>query len=213
MAKKSSTDGGIIIIGLIVFAMVAKYWYLFVTVSITALIVWGIVKLAKNWSSPEKIHIGTSKYQTDSSPHSQFIHGNSTQGADVQQPKSTSPDTLWVPCGRTIQHAGYTIPGGLIYFGNGLKSVTHWGEEPSLIDSSLPVFSDNPDREGRNMGYWPSYTQIHPTSRAAYLNGFPPAEKTQKPISAMYSFTSTAWRGGDWPMPEIPLQHETMCPR
>ncbi|MBI4641906.1 MAG: TerB N-terminal domain-containing protein, partial [Candidatus Tectomicrobia bacterium] len=27
----------------------------------------------------------------------------------------------------------------------------------------------HPDREGRNMSYWPSYSQIHPASRAAFL--------------------------------------------
>jgi hypothetical protein len=38
MAKKNSTGGGIVIIGLIVLVMVAKYWYLLVTVGAIALI-------------------------------------------------------------------------------------------------------------------------------------------------------------------------------
>ena len=85
-----------------------------------------------------------------------------------------------MPCGRTVKHAGFSIPGGLIYFGSGLKSVQRWSEEPSLIDPSLPVFSDNPDREGQNMSYWPSYTQIHPASRAAYLEWLSNGRKDPK---------------------------------
>ncbi|MGE5313932.1 MAG: TerB N-terminal domain-containing protein [Acidobacteriota bacterium] len=89
--------------------------------------------------------------------------------ASAGQLKSISPDELWIPCDRIFQHAGYTISGGLVYFGKGLKSVQRWSEEPSMIDCSLPVDKLNPDREGLYMGYWPSYSQIHPTSRAAFL--------------------------------------------
>ncbi|MBI2354803.1 MAG: TerB N-terminal domain-containing protein [Deltaproteobacteria bacterium] len=245
MAKKNSTGSGIIIIGLIVFAMAAKYWYLFVAVGIVAFLVWGIAKLAKSWATseiPEKdldIRAATASNSVIDTPkqharcaycNAEGLHSvlrssdktidfhcfacgknffiykfdsnkvttnyqpsapnNSTSQpipsdatifeASAQQPKSSSPDALWVPCGRTIQHAGYTIPGGLIYFGSGLKSVTRWNEEPALIDTSLPVISDNPDREGRNMGYWPSYTQIHPASRAAYLDWLSTGRKDPK---------------------------------
>lgn len=87
----------------------------------------------------------------------------------MQQVSSSSLDAFWVPCGRTIQHDGYSISGGLIYFGSGLKSVQRWSEEPALIDPALPVFRENPDRDGRNMSYWPSYSHIPPASRAAFL--------------------------------------------
>jgi len=53
MAKKSSTGGGIVIIGLIVLVLVATYWYLFVTFGAVGLIVWGIAKVLKSWSSSE----------------------------------------------------------------------------------------------------------------------------------------------------------------
>lgn len=83
--------------------------------------------------------------------------------------RTVSSETIWVPCGRTFQHAGYTIPGGLIYLGTGLKSIQGWGEEPALIDPTLPVDSTHPDREGLTMSYWPSYSQISPASRAGFL--------------------------------------------
>lgn len=57
----------------------------------------------------------------------------------------------------------------MIYFGSGLKSISQYNDEPALIKPKLKVDAANPDREGRNMGYWPSYSQMHPTSRAAFL--------------------------------------------
>lgn len=91
-----------------------------------------------------------------------------------------SADSLWVPCGRTIQVAGYSIPGGMIYHGTGLKSVNQYDDEPALIRPRLKVDTTNPDREGRNMGYWPSYSQIHPTSRAAFLEWLSTGRKDPK---------------------------------
>ncbi|MBF0527763.1 MAG: TerB N-terminal domain-containing protein [Deltaproteobacteria bacterium] len=75
----------------------------------------------------------------------------------------------WIPFDGFLQHAGYSIYGGLVYFGRGLKSVNGWSEEPSMIDPDLPVDKSNPDRKGENMWYNPSYSRIHPTSRAAFL--------------------------------------------
>jgi len=173
MAKKDSSAGGLMVIGgLIILAMLVKYWQLFFTLGIIGLGIWVCIKIVKSRSLTESqsnsntteplAHIST---QVSRSNHNDYlIYGDSTQ-----QQNSVSPETVWIPFGRTIQHAGYSIPGGLIYFGSGLKSIQRWREEPSLIDPSLPVSSNNPDYEGRNMSYWPSYTQIHPTSRAAYL--------------------------------------------
>jgi tellurite resistance protein len=247
MAKKNSGGGAIVIIGLIVLVMVAKYWYLLVSVGVIALIIWGITKVAKSWSSSEtqntnqqpsarQDHIetvisGSIPHQSNSSastPAKQharcsfcnadglhsvlritektidcncsncgknfFIFKSDSRnsqskpnysdstifGAGALQPKSTPPDSAWVPCERTIQHAGYTIPGGLVYFGSGLKSIQRWSEEPSLIDSSLPVDKAHPDHSGSNMGYWPNYSQIHPTSRAAYLEWLSTGRKDPK---------------------------------
>lgn len=198
MAKKNSGGGAIVIIGLIVLVMVAKYWYLLVAVGAIALIIWGITKVAKGWSSSEtqntnqqpfarQDHIetaisGSISHQSNfEARQSQPNRSDSTVfGAGAQQPKSASPETLWVPCGKTIQHAGFTITGGLIYFGSGMKSIKQFSEEPSLIDTTLPVDKTHPDHSGSNMGYWPNYSQIHPTSRAAYLEWLSMGRKDPK---------------------------------
>jgi len=101
--------------------------------------------------------------------------------AETTQPtRSVSADSLWVPCNRTIQVAGYSIQGGMFYYGTGLKSVDLCNDEPALIVPKLKVDTANPDRFGSNMGYWPSYSQIHPTSRAAFLEWLSTGRKDPK---------------------------------
>lgn len=201
-AKKDSANGGVVLIGLILLGMAIKYWYLFVTIGIVIFAAWVIAKIIKGWSTPgpqtlisvkktpsfEALNL-TRPEQIPASQNSPPVPTFKIEVTTNYQPpypssakqmESLSPDAVWVHCGRTVQYAGYSIPGGLIYFGSGLQSVRGWSEEPSLIDTNLPVFSDNPDREGRNMSYWPSYTQIHPTSRAAYLEWLSTGRKDPK---------------------------------
>jgi tellurite resistance protein len=68
----------------------------------------------------------------------------------------------------------------MIYHGTGLKSVNQHDDEPALIRPKLKVDTANPDRSGSNMGYWPSYSQIHPTSRAAFLEWLSTGRKDPK---------------------------------
>ncbi len=66
--------------------------------------------------------------------------------------------------------AGATVHGGMIYVGKDLAPIGGWRQrEPALIDPSLPVARRSPAREGDGMSYWPSYSEIRPECRAAYL--------------------------------------------
>jgi tellurite resistance protein len=81
------------------------------------------------------------------------------------------PDQYWTPPGRQTDVAGYTIPDGMIYVGEGLRAVTRgWSDElePALIQPSLPVAGGRPDKGG-SMGYWPTYAGLSPETRAGYL--------------------------------------------
>lgn len=60
------------------------------------------------------------------------------------------------------------LPAGLVYVGKGLVS-PRGGIEPSLIDPSLRINFQNPDWSGQCLDYWPSYAEITPEGRAAYL--------------------------------------------
>lgn len=55
MARKKSLGCGTVIIGLIALAMAAKYWYVLVAIGFAALVIWGIVKLTRSWSTPETL--------------------------------------------------------------------------------------------------------------------------------------------------------------
>lgn len=57
----------------------------------------------------------------------------------------------------------------MVYVGDRMRSLRGWGGDPALIDPNLRVNGNRPDRSGQYMQYWPSYSDIPPTSRAAYL--------------------------------------------
>lgn len=191
MAKRNSVGGGVIVIGLIGLAMIAKYWPVFIGLGIFILLVWGIVQFSRSNAAPERPNRNstfygptpTSGHKSNSASSATFQTTRSATSlfdSSTQQSKSASPDGLWVPCGRTIQHSGYSIPGGLVYFGTGLKAIQRWSEEPSLIDPGLPVSRTNPDHEGKTMNYWPSYSQMNPSSRAAFLEWLSSGKKNPK---------------------------------
>ncbi|MFZ5481117.1 MAG: TerB N-terminal domain-containing protein [Myxococcota bacterium] len=69
----------------------------------------------------------------------------------------------------SIQLGGTTIPGGMLYVGTGLPAVSGGGTEPALINPALRIVDGQPDRGGELMSFWPSFEQIKPASRAAFL--------------------------------------------
>lgn len=79
-------------------------------------------------------------------------------------------EPTWIAAGQSLSVAGTSIHGGMVYFGTPGHSSESFHHEPALIDPTLPVDFNAPDRDGAHMGYWPSYSSIHRGSRAAYLN-------------------------------------------
>ncbi|GAB2731410.1 TerB N-terminal domain-containing protein [Comamonas sediminis] len=63
--------------------------------------------------------------------------------------------------------AGSLITGGMIYVGNDLKTYSK-STDPCLINPNLTVAAQA-NLSKREFGYWPSYSQISPTARRAYL--------------------------------------------
>lgn len=81
----------------------------------------------------------------------------------------TRTSAHWVPLGEKVHVNGLELPGGF-YLGEGLYAVEPTlGTEPALINPLLPVDLRRPDLVGQHMGYWPSYSDIPPASRGAYL--------------------------------------------
>lgn len=76
----------------------------------------------------------------------------------------------WFTAAEPVTVAGLTIP-GMVYAGKGLPSISQWrGPEPALINPALPVEVRRADWQGQSMDYWPSYDQITPAARGAYLS-------------------------------------------
>ncbi|MGB3494234.1 MAG: TerB N-terminal domain-containing protein [Elainellaceae cyanobacterium] len=85
-------------------------------------------------------------------------------------PPPPKPSALWVPPGKSVKVKDYLIPGGMVYVGTCLPTKrSHSQIDPCLINPQLRVEASRPDHEGTGMGYWPSYSDIPPDCRAAYL--------------------------------------------
>jgi len=75
----------------------------------------------------------------------------------------------WKAKDTQINVAGITISKGLIYVGQSLtKDGRSYEAENCLVNPGLKVAQWG-DREGRTMGYWPSYSTISPEARRSYL--------------------------------------------
>ncbi|BAL95133.1 tellurite resistance TerB family protein [Rubrivivax gelatinosus] len=74
----------------------------------------------------------------------------------------------WVPPGQSVDVGGVTIPGGMVYVGTKLQTPAG-ANDPCLIDPSKSVARQG-DYTERQMGYWPSYSEISGGARRAYLN-------------------------------------------
>lgn len=86
----------------------------------------------------------------------------------LPDPPAQFGQAQWIPADHPVTVASAVIPGGLIYVGTSLPSGTR-GNDPCLIDPSKHVSSMGDYRQ-RQMDYWPSYSNISPTARRAYLN-------------------------------------------
>ena len=77
----------------------------------------------------------------------------------------------WIPPGEPLMVQGRQLTDGMIYVGSGLRGISQYaGAEPALIDPQLLVDDRFPDVHGHDMSYWPSYSEMTPASRAAYLD-------------------------------------------
>ena len=77
----------------------------------------------------------------------------------------------WVPPGESIEVQGRKLSCGMLYVGSRLTGIADYIDvEPALINPGLPVDNRHSDVEGEYMSYWPSYSDIQPACRAAYLD-------------------------------------------
>ncbi|MCY4191676.1 MAG: TerB N-terminal domain-containing protein [Rhodospirillaceae bacterium] len=75
----------------------------------------------------------------------------------------------WIPRSENVRVRGRDI-GGMIYIGRGSRTRRNGHPDNAFIDTSKTVSRTSNDYEGCGMGYWPSYSEISPRSRATYLD-------------------------------------------
>jgi hypothetical protein len=74
----------------------------------------------------------------------------------------------WVPPGESVEINGVTIDGGMLYVGTSLPAKNGM-PDPALIDPSKNI-AKIADFSERLTNYWPSYSDVSPQARKAYLN-------------------------------------------
>lgn len=105
--------------------------------------------------------------QSEPAPWSSSGTGRSVQGRPIEQ-SSAAGDRCWLPQGQNVNVAGYELAGWL-YVGKSMPGPNTSDNDPALIVPTLRVDTKRPDYAGDSMGYWPSYSEISPGCRAAYL--------------------------------------------
>lgn len=85
--------------------------------------------------------------------------------------KKTKSKAEWHMPGQAQKIGPLTLTDGFYYYGEHLPSTRgYYGVDASLINPKLKINWQNPDVEGISLGYWPEYSEISPSGRAAYLN-------------------------------------------
>lgn len=82
-------------------------------------------------------------------------------------PKDAPKDANWIPLGESVEIGGLQIDGGMLYVG-GILPAPNGAPDPALIDPRKSI-AKNGDFTERQTNYWPSYSQISPQARRAYL--------------------------------------------
>lgn len=105
--------------------------------------------------------------------------GGKVVGPVEDRLERSSPQTLmlpetkgatWIAAGQSVTIGSHIVTKGMIWVGNSLaRQNDRFTNENCLIDPKLPIAS-RADVSGQYLPYWPSYGDIAPSSRKAYLD-------------------------------------------
>lgn len=141
-------------------------WELVVVLVIGFLIVRWLFSAGKRGSSPSQ-----SAREPTFEP-SRPVRTSSSSRNERSAPVGRT-DARWHGPGTMALVCGHTVPDGMIYVGHklggGTSSYYYNQVAPCFIDAALPIAKGNADVKGERMGYWPSYSEIDPVCRLAYL--------------------------------------------
>lgn len=108
---------------------------------------------------------------------------------DASREPMTPGDAQWIRPGLSVKVGKRTLPGGMLYVGSALTAGNGYSVEPALINPRLPVDDKRPDWTAATTSYWPSYSEITPQARSAYLTWLAGGRQDpQAPVSWAFLF-------------------------
>ncbi|WP_257570931.1 TerB N-terminal domain-containing protein [Streptomyces sp. NP160] len=111
-----------------------------------------------------------------------------TSAPPARAPRQSGPKSLWIAPGAEVRIGPLLLPGGMLYVGQRLQAGNGYGIEPALINPHLDVDHRRPDWAGETVGYWPSFSDISPRARGAYLSWLAAGRVGPVPISWVFLF-------------------------
>ncbi len=132
------------------------------------------------WGRPSAT---TSVRDTRLSPSARPPSSSTSQAAVPKTRPATG--ARWVRRGEVVEIGGHRISGGLFYFGGSLDA-GYGRTENCLVNPALTV-GKQADVAGTTMSYWPSYSEIRPQARKAYLEWLA-SDRTSEAFSIGYVF-------------------------
>ena len=181
MGRKSGNSGltwvvVVVILGGIVVQALKEAWPLLLLAGVVY-VLYKIYSSSPRPQPPSPVQIPderpTYRHQKSSSepiPEFTVTITTSTGSSGYTIPPSPAPakkDAKWIPRGESINVAGFDISGGMLYVGTSLPAA-FGAQDPALIDPRKLVAKYGEYTE-RQTNYWPSYSDITPQARHAYL--------------------------------------------
>ncbi|MFK5891730.1 MAG: TerB N-terminal domain-containing protein [Pseudomonadota bacterium] len=75
----------------------------------------------------------------------------------------------WFAKSSSVNIQSYNINDGMLYVGESLPDMYGYNNDACLVNPALKILPSKPWEHGDEMGYWPSYSDISPRCRGAYL--------------------------------------------
>ena len=110
--------------------------------------------------------LGSAGVPPPASPTRDFSRASS---APQLAARSQTPSARWVDASEQVKFGPTEISGGMFYLGDWI-SVGGGTTSQYAISPKLPYTAQRPDIEGSSMPYWPSYAEITPAARRAFLD-------------------------------------------
>ena len=175
--RRKASGGGALGVLVVILAMLAtlpkEVWIIGGIIAAIALIAFAMSRSSK--PTPVDLQAASRVRQAppprDSGPSERTVSVRITSGTAYKIPAPSSSDfsrAKWLLPGEPFELSGLSIRGGLVYVGLNLKAESG-RQDPALINPNLKVSRDRADVTVRRMPYWPSYSDVDPIARKAYL--------------------------------------------